>query len=128
MSSLYDTCAVPGEHCQRASHMQVGVSGACLSKLTSATFAQLVADCGGACDDKCAVCQEQFSDADTLTQLLCKHHFHQDCVGQWLQGSKMCPVCMVEVTESTSPVDQTCAEHEHSARMAAQDGAVETPA
>lgn len=113
-------------------HTQVGVSGACLSKLTSGTFAQLAAECGGACDDKCAVCQEQFGGSDMLTQLPCKHNFHQDCIGEWLQGSKMCPVCMREVTEAAPPAEQVCAEPaaEHTATAGAcgPDGEQDAPA
>lgn len=52
-------------------------------------------------EDKCTVCQEHYVADDMVLQLPCKHCFHSDCIGQWLQGSKMCPVCMSEVEELT---------------------------
>jgi hypothetical protein len=76
--------------------VQVGVSHDKLTKLITTTH-----DRGkqqGVClENSCTVCQEEYRGQDSIMQLPCKHWFHQECISKWLQGSKMCPVCMCEV-------------------------------
>ena len=76
--------------------LQVGVSETQLSALQQGTFAQLH-NCTPGSHDTCTVCQEQVAAEETLTQLPCKHTFHHNCIAQWFDSSKMCPVCMTEV-------------------------------
>jgi Ring finger domain len=74
------------------------VSVAQLAKLHSGTFSHLCEHCGCR-EETCTVCQERFEEDDSVLQLPCKHHFHQDCITPWLRDSKLCPVCMAEVVD-----------------------------
>ena len=47
----------------------------------------------GATLESCLVCQCPYEDGDTLRRLPCNHHYHVDCVDQWLQMKNTCPVC-----------------------------------
>lgn len=46
---------------------------------------------------RCCICQVEFEDSDPATTLPCRHCYHSECVRQWLQQSKACPVCGKEV-------------------------------
>ncbi|KAG0340818.1 hypothetical protein BG000_010999 [Podila horticola] len=39
----------------------------------------------------CSVCKDDFTKADNLLQLPCKHIFHEDCIKPWLKVSGTCP-------------------------------------
>lgn len=43
----------------------------------------------GAADSDCAVCRMEYDDDDTLTLLPCKHHYHAECIQQWLTLNKV---------------------------------------
>ncbi|PIN11683.1 hypothetical protein CDL12_15713 [Handroanthus impetiginosus] len=43
---------------------------------------------------ECAVCLARFEDIEVLRLLpKCKHAFHIDCIGQWLEQHSTCPIC-----------------------------------
>ncbi|KAG6812894.1 hypothetical protein H0H92_015629 [Tricholoma furcatifolium] len=46
--------------------------------------------------DKCGICLTQFR-SDDAAQLgsVCRHAFHEKCLGRWLVRSKTCPLCRV---------------------------------
>lgn len=51
---------------------------------------------GGAqdpCDDACSICLESFCDDDPATVTTCKHEYHLQCILEWSQRSKECPMC-----------------------------------
>ena len=42
----------------------------------------------------CAICQDEYTDADQVRVLLCDHFFHQRCIDRWLtETSTACPLC-----------------------------------
>lgn len=43
---------------------------------------------------ECSICFETLSSDDTRA-LPCAHVFHEDCVGQWLQQQRNCPICRI---------------------------------
>jgi E3 ubiquitin-protein ligase BIG BROTHER-like protein len=45
------------------------------------------------CDTKCLICQYDYEKDESLRRLPCKHHFHQECVDEWLQRHDSCPYC-----------------------------------
>lgn len=38
---------------------------------------------------ECAVCRMEYDEDDMLTMLPCKHHYHSDCIQQWLTLNKV---------------------------------------
>jgi len=45
----------------------------------------------------CSICKDEFSLDETVTQLPCRHVFHNDCVVRWLKMHNQCPVCRFEL-------------------------------
>ena len=45
----------------------------------------------------CSVCHETFQDGDSVKELVCKHLYHPDCIGQWLKDHVDCPMCRKSV-------------------------------
>lgn len=52
--------------------------------------------------EQCVICRLEFDDGETLTALSCKHAYHPECINNWLQINKVCPVCSTEVSTSQS--------------------------
>ncbi|XP_047323766.1 probable E3 ubiquitin-protein ligase HIP1 [Impatiens glandulifera] len=53
--------------------------------------------CGGDHDDiKCSICQEEYMIGEEVGGLDCNHVYHLDCIHQWLQVKKWCPICKAE--------------------------------
>ena len=56
---------------------------------------------------KCTICLEDFQQDDMNIILHCNHHFHSDCVKEWLsKHSYKCPICRIEVGESEAHLNQ----------------------
>ncbi|XP_042516443.1 E3 ubiquitin-protein ligase RHF1A-like isoform X2 [Macadamia integrifolia] len=51
-----------------------------------------VADQDG-CEDGCSICLEPFSSGDPATITNCRHEYHLQCILEWSQRSKECPIC-----------------------------------
>ncbi|KAI8893726.1 hypothetical protein BC833DRAFT_607403 [Globomyces pollinis-pini] len=50
-------------------------------------------------DASCTVCLGQYEDGVHLRQLGCKHHFHKDCIDEWLRLNGKCPLCIQGLEE-----------------------------
>ncbi|KAL2631524.1 hypothetical protein R1flu_016210 [Riccia fluitans] len=48
--------------------------------------------------EQCVICRLEYEEGDSLSTLPCKHLYHTDCIQQWLEINKVCPVCNKEVT------------------------------
>lgn len=46
-----------------------------------------------ACEDSCSICLEPFCESDPATVTSCKHDYHLQCILEWAQRSKECPMC-----------------------------------
>ncbi|KAH9682868.1 E3 ubiquitin-protein ligase RHF1A [Citrus sinensis] len=44
-------------------------------------------------EDACSICLEPFSTDDPATVTSCKHEYHLQCILEWSQRSKECPIC-----------------------------------
>ncbi|XP_057489137.1 E3 ubiquitin-protein ligase RHF1A-like [Actinidia eriantha] len=44
-------------------------------------------------EDACSICLEPFSSEDPSTVTNCKHEYHLQCILEWSQRSKECPIC-----------------------------------
>ena len=47
---------------------------------------------------ECSVCMDSVNVGDQVTQLPCKHWFHGECVGAWLNEHDTCPHCRQSIT------------------------------
>lgn len=45
----------------------------------------------------CTFCLNDFEDKEKLKKLKCEHMFHYECLDNWLDNEKTCPVCKEEV-------------------------------
>ncbi|KAL4568602.1 hypothetical protein LXL04_024217 [Taraxacum kok-saghyz] len=45
----------------------------------------------------CAVCKDEISIEEKVTELPCRHHYHGDCILPWLSIRNTCPVCRFEL-------------------------------
>ncbi|XP_065863394.1 E3 ubiquitin-protein ligase RHF1A isoform X2 [Euphorbia lathyris] len=44
-------------------------------------------------EDACSICLEPFNSQDPSTATSCKHEYHLQCILEWSQRSKECPIC-----------------------------------
>ncbi|XP_011008531.1 PREDICTED: probable E3 ubiquitin-protein ligase HIP1 [Populus euphratica] len=54
---------------------------------------QTVAGRSSSEDEPCCICQEEYADEDDLGKLKCGHHFHFNCIREWLAQKNNCPIC-----------------------------------
>jgi len=52
--------------------------------------------------ERCVICRLEYEGGDIILTLPCKHQYHSDCIKNWLQIKKVCPVCNVEVSDRTN--------------------------
>ena len=45
-------------------------------------------------DAKCVVCLGDYAEGDQLRYLRCNHHFHVECIDEWLKRQGSCPLCV----------------------------------
>ena len=48
--------------------------------------------------DRCVICQVEYDDGEELAALPCEHPYHSECIGEWLQIKRVCPICGTEVS------------------------------
>ncbi|KAF8934091.1 hypothetical protein BGZ58_005944 [Dissophora ornata] len=48
-------------------------------------------------DATCAICLGDYTPDETIRFLPCQHHFHLECVDQWLLTDKSCPLCKHDI-------------------------------
>ncbi|XP_048542926.1 E3 ubiquitin ligase BIG BROTHER-related-like [Triticum urartu] len=73
-----------------------GVSADTLASLPSVTYQ--AEDNQDSNMEQCVICRVEFEESESLVALPCKHSYHSDCIKQWLQLNKVCPMCSAEVS------------------------------
>ncbi|KAI8914723.1 hypothetical protein DFJ77DRAFT_463072 [Powellomyces hirtus] len=48
---------------------------------------------------ECSVCQDEYTEGETVTALPCKHLFHPPCIENWLKVNGTCPVCRFSLVD-----------------------------
>lgn len=56
--------------------------------------------------EQCVICRVEFDEGESLVALPCKHPYHSECINQWLQLNKVCPMCSAEVSTSVNNVNK----------------------
>uniref|UniRef100_A0ACD5XUY1 Uncharacterized protein n=1 Tax=Avena sativa TaxID=4498 RepID=A0ACD5XUY1_AVESA len=75
-----------------------GLSADTLASLPSVTYKTKDMQDGNT--EQCVICRVEFEDGESLVALPCKHSYHPECINQWLQINKVCPMCSAEVSTS----------------------------
>ncbi|KAL3502279.1 hypothetical protein ACH5RR_036728 [Cinchona calisaya] len=75
-----------------------GLSADTIASLPSMNYKSQCTQDGSS--DCCVICRLDYEEGDALTVLSCKHSYHSDCINNWLQINKICPVCSAEVSSS----------------------------
>ncbi|KAI8885962.1 hypothetical protein K501DRAFT_283998 [Backusella circina FSU 941] len=44
-------------------------------------------------DAVCAICLSEYENNELICKLWCEHHYHKDCVQEWLELNSKCPLC-----------------------------------
>ena len=47
----------------------------------------------------CSICTGVVEEGAKVYELPCKHVFHQECIDKWLDQSKVCPNCRLDLTK-----------------------------
>ncbi|CAG8550282.1 11218_t:CDS:2 [Paraglomus brasilianum] len=51
-------------------------------------------------DAVCSICLSSYEEDEELRHLWCGHHFHKDCVDEWLRLNRRCPMCRLDIVET----------------------------
>jgi hypothetical protein len=52
-------------------------------------------------DTECSICRMEYEHDSIITILPCdgKHYYHKECIGEWLEVSKKCPICKADIED-----------------------------
>ena len=59
-------------------------------------------------EEVCPVCHDPLGDAPKAVQTLCGHIYCADCLLEWLQQAKRCPLCNAEVKPGKQERGRAC--------------------
>ncbi|KAL7753567.1 hypothetical protein RI367_001342 [Sorochytrium milnesiophthora] len=54
-------------------------------------------------DCLCTVCLGDYEDNEQLRVLPCGHHYHLDCIDDWMRISRVCPLCQQDIVPDQAP-------------------------
>uniref|UniRef100_A0A804MQ98 RING-type domain-containing protein n=1 Tax=Zea mays TaxID=4577 RepID=A0A804MQ98_MAIZE len=77
-----------------------GLSADALASLPSVTYKMQSVQDGNT--EQCVICRVELEEGESLIALPCKHLYHPECINQWLQINKVCPMCSAEVSTSSN--------------------------
>jgi hypothetical protein len=44
-------------------------------------------------EEKCSICMENIKEGEHMSELSCKHLFHEECIQHWGRMKQECPLC-----------------------------------
>ncbi|KAJ4700715.1 E3 ubiquitin ligase BIG BROTHER-related [Melia azedarach] len=56
--------------------------------------------------DRCVICQNEYEEGEALVALACEHPYHSECISNWLQVKKLCPICSTEVSPNKNNISK----------------------
>ncbi|KAL0587322.1 hypothetical protein ABG067_002938 [Albugo candida] len=62
-------------------------------------------------DPSCCICLCDFKLNEKIRLLPCDHHFHSDCVDEWLSLNATCPTCRITICKMTLSQQKKLASH-----------------
>ncbi|CAN6485362.1 unnamed protein product [Victoria cruziana] len=77
-----------------------GLSADVIASLPSSSYKRT--DSRNGTSEQCVICRLDYEEGDCVIVLSCKHTYHSECINNWLQINKVCPVCSAEVSTSTT--------------------------
>ena len=79
--------------------------------------------------DDCTICLKKLLPKQRVTELMCGHSFHQECLAPWLEQNNVCPNCRSPAEPDVAQQLERAAAHARVARgrAAAADGDLEDP-
>jgi len=86
------------------SHFETSRRGASPAKISGLPFTVFKSGMYPVDESSCAICMSQYDEGDEVRCLPChiKHHYHKQCVDDWLKINATCPTCRRHVFESDS--------------------------
>ncbi|KAL4147711.1 hypothetical protein PRNP1_001396 [Phytophthora ramorum] len=63
-------------------------------------------------DACCCICLNDYEATQSLRVLPCGHHFHKDCVDEWLLVNSTCPTCRKSIFDAAGPGAATATSEE----------------
>ena len=83
---------------QTEAETEGGFGDIAASEVAIAKLERMNSDCVGALDEGCSICFDDFEETDSdWARLPCSHVFHYHCIAQWLERSRTCPLCRLDV-------------------------------
>jgi len=86
---------------QTEAEIEGGFGAVAASDMAIANIERVSSACVGAQDEGCSICFDEFEETEgdhsDLARLPCSHVFHYHCIAQWLERSRTCPLCRLEV-------------------------------
>lgn len=62
-------------------------------------------------DSSCCICLNEYELQQELRVLPCAHHFHKDCVDEWLMVNSTCPTCRTSIFDAAGAGSNPNAAH-----------------
>eukprot|EP00252_Welwitschia_mirabilis_P010074 TRINITY_DN2317_c0_g1_i1.p1 TRINITY_DN2317_c0_g1~~TRINITY_DN2317_c0_g1_i1.p1 ORF type:complete len:283 (-),score=75.59 TRINITY_DN2317_c0_g1_i1:261-1109(-) len=72
-----------------------GLNADIISSLPAFKYEQQSSSQGS--QEQCVICRLEYEGGDLMINLPCKHHYHSECIRDWLKINKVCPICNKEV-------------------------------
>lgn len=82
---------------QRRAQQALGMSDTDITSSDHIELTTFSADSKLEFGNECSICLVEFENNDKIRKLACRHHFHKECLDQWLHRQGTCPNCKLDV-------------------------------
>ena len=53
-------------------------------------------------EECCCICLTEYEENQVIRMLPCGHHYHRECVDEWLKVNATCPTCRTSIVPETA--------------------------